>query len=293
IGKLYHRNHARREEALDEIYQILNTFSGDQEDARAHLRAGSFVLARMFRFDVLATFSHSLKIFHLLMNDYVRRHSIQKQDIIASLEQEITNDNENNSVNKSQEEEITIKTPTGDESPSDSISSNTQIKKRRKRHWIGNETEKYKSLSYYFARKSPSPESIYDQQGKRQNTREVRTRRKIEDQRHQFITELIVLNLDYKSPGDYKPQQMKYMDKVMIQQEDHPDVNFVSLIIGPHGNTLKMLEKETNAKIIIRGSVKDGKMGLVKHASLSGEDEPLHAYITGNSPEIVTKVVEK
>ncbi|CAF1175141.1 unnamed protein product [Rotaria sordida] len=86
IGKLYHRNHARREEALDEIYQILNTFSGDQEDARAHLRAGSFVLARMFRFDVLATFSHSLKIFHLLMNDYVRRHSIQKQDIIASLE---------------------------------------------------------------------------------------------------------------------------------------------------------------------------------------------------------------
>ncbi|CAF3907928.1 unnamed protein product, partial [Rotaria sp. Silwood1] len=228
IGKLYHRNHARREEALDEIYQILNTFSGDQEDARAHLRAGSFVLARMFRFDVLATFSHSLKIFHLLMNDYVRRHSIQKQDIIASLE-----------------------------------------------------------------RGSPSPESIYDQQGKRQNTREVRTRRKIEDQRHQFITELIVLNLDYKSPGDYKPQQMKYMDKVMIQQEDHPDVNFVSLIIGPHGNTLKMLEKETNAKIIIRGSVKDGKMGLVKHASLSGEDEPLHAYITGNSPEIVTKVVEK
>ncbi|CAF1400716.1 unnamed protein product, partial [Rotaria sp. Silwood1] len=175
IGKLYHRNHARREEALDEIYQILNTFSGDQEDARAHLRAGSFVLARMFRFDVLATFSHSLKIFHLLMNDYVRRHSIQKQDIIASLE-----------------------------------------------------------------RGSPSPESIYDQQGKRQNTREVRTRRKIEDQRHQFITELIVLNLDYKSPGDYKPQQMKYMDKVMIQQEDHPDVNFVSLIIGPHGNTLKM-----------------------------------------------------
>ncbi|CAF3992277.1 unnamed protein product, partial [Rotaria sp. Silwood1] len=139
IGKLYHRNHARREEALDEIYQILNTFSGDQEDARAHLRAGSFVLARMFRFDVLATFSHSLKIFHLLMNDYVRRHSIQKQDIIASLE-----------------------------------------------------------------RGSPSPESIYDQQGKRQNTREVRTRRKIEDQRHQFITELIVLNLDYKSPGDYK-----------------------------------------------------------------------------------------
>ena len=86
ISKLYHRNHARREEALDEIYQILASFSGDQEDARAYLRAGSFVVARMFRVDVLAIFSHSLKLFHLLMNDYVRRHSIQKQDIIASLE---------------------------------------------------------------------------------------------------------------------------------------------------------------------------------------------------------------
>ncbi|CAF0732515.1 unnamed protein product [Adineta ricciae] len=86
IGKLYHRNHAQREEALDEIYQILKSFSGDQEDARAYLRAGSFVVARMFRFDVLATFSHSLKLFHLLMNDYVRKHSIQKQDIITSLE---------------------------------------------------------------------------------------------------------------------------------------------------------------------------------------------------------------
>lgn len=30
----------------------------------------------------------------------------------------------------------------------------------------------------------------------------------------------------------------------MIPQEDHPDVNFVGLIIGPRGSTLKMLEKE-------------------------------------------------
>jgi len=72
-------------------------------------------------------------------------------------------------------------------------------------------------------------------------------------------------------------------------------VNFVGLIIGPRGNTLKTLEKETNAKIIIRGkgSIKDGKMGLVKFGPLPGEDEPLHAYITGTSPEIVAKAVEK
>ena len=42
-----------------------------------------------------------------------------------------------------------------------------------------------------------------------------------------------------------------------------------------------------------KGSIKDGKMGLVKYGPLPGEDEPLHAYITGTSPEIVAKAVEK
>ena len=34
-------------------------------------------------------------------------------------------------------------------------------------------------------------------------------------------------------------------------------------------------------------------MGLVKYGPLPGEDEPLHAYITGTAPEIVAKAVEK
>jgi splicing factor 1 len=37
---------------------------------------------------------------------------------------------------------------------------------------------------------------------------------------------------------------MRHIDKVMIPQEDYPDVNFIGLIIGPRGSTLKMLEKE-------------------------------------------------
>lgn len=32
----------------------------------------------------------------------------------------------------------------------------------------------------------------------------------------------------------------------MIPQEDHPEVNFVGLIIGPRGNTLKTLEKDVS-----------------------------------------------
>lgn len=65
--------------------------------------------------------------------------------------------------------------------------------------------------------------------------------------------------------GFSRPPVVKVSDKVMIPQEEHPDINFVGLLIGPRGNTLKAMEKDTGAKIIIRGkgSVKEGKVSFV------------------------------
>jgi len=82
---------------------------------------------------------------------------------------------------------------------------------------------------------------------------------------------------------------------VLIPQEEHPDINFVGLLIGPRGNTLKAMEKDTGAKIIIRGkgSVKEGKVGRKDGQPLPGEDEPLHAFITASNPESVKKAVDK
>ncbi|WAQ96888.1 SF01-like protein [Mya arenaria] len=143
--------------------------------------------------------------------------------------------------------------------------------------------------------RSPSPEPIYNNEGKRLNTREYRTRKKLEEDRHRLVQEASGLNTEYKPPADYKPPVVRVNDKVMIPQEEHPDINFVGLLIGPRGNTLKTLEKETGAKIIIRGkgSVKDGKIGRKDGQPLPGEDEPLHAYVTANNPENVLKAVEK
>lgn len=55
------------------------------------------------------------------------------------------------------------------------------------------------------------------------------------------------------------------------------------------------MEKETGAKIIIRGkgSVKEGKVGRKDGQPLPGEDEPLHAFITASNPECVKKAVDK
>ncbi|KAI1229744.1 hypothetical protein IHE44_0010931 [Lamprotornis superbus] len=64
---------------------------------------------------------------------------------------------------------------------------------------------------------------------------------------------------------------------------------------GSVGNTLKNIEKECNAKIMIRGkgSVKEGKVGRKDGQMLPGEDEPLHALVTANTMENVKKAVEQ
>ncbi|VDK24154.1 unnamed protein product [Taenia asiatica] len=150
--------------------------------------------------------------------------------------------------------------------------------------------------------RSPSPEPVYSSDGKRLNTREYRTRKTMEENRHNFIQQMLELNPDYKPPIDYRAPQNKITDKIFIPQEDHPHINFVGLLIGPRGNTLKALEKEvllqfpiTGAKIIIRGkgSVKDGKLIRRDGMPIPGEDEPLHAFVSAATPESCQKAVEK
>lgn len=59
------------------------------------------------------------------------------------------------------------------------------------------------SLYKIFLR-SPSPEPIYNSEGKRLNTREFRVRKKLEEERHTLVQEAMTANSDYKPPGDYK-----------------------------------------------------------------------------------------
>lgn len=52
--------------------------------------------------------------------------------------------------------------------------------------------------------RSPSPEPIYSTDGKRLNTREYRTRRKLEEERHRLVQRMQQINPDFKPPPDYK-----------------------------------------------------------------------------------------
>jgi|UniRef100_A0AC35GQH7 splicing factor 1 len=142
--------------------------------------------------------------------------------------------------------------------------------------------------------RSPSPEPIYDNMGKRLNTREVRKRQELEQRRHEKIQTLMRLKPEYKPPADYRPPNIRLHEKVWIPQDEHPEINFVGLLIGPRGNTLKSLELETGARIIIRGkgSVKEGKL-LRRDGPMPGENEPLHAYVTGTDPVVIKAACEK
>jgi len=64
---------------------------------------------------------------------------------------------------------------------------------------------------------SPSPEPIYNQEGKRLNTREYRTRKKLEEERHHLVQRVLKANPDYKPPQDYRYQQSFIHYQVLFQ----------------------------------------------------------------------------
>lgn len=140
--------------------------------------------------------------------------------------------------------------------------------------------------------RSPSPEPIYDSQGKRVNTREYRYRKKLEDERHKLIEEAVRRNPDFKPPADYK-KPTKVQDKVYIPAKEFPEINFIGLLIGPRGNTLKKMESESGAKISIRGrgSVKEGK-SRTDAAANANQEEDLHCLVTADAEEKVAKAVK-
>lgn len=57
---------------------------------------------------------------------------------------------------------------------------------------------------------------------------------------------------------------MKSM-KVPVPAAANPDVNYVGMLLGPRGSTLKRMEDESGAKILLRG--KGGSR--VRHSQLT------------------------
>ncbi|KAJ9161182.1 Branchpoint-bridging protein [Coniochaeta hoffmannii] len=137
--------------------------------------------------------------------------------------------------------------------------------------------------------RSPSPAPQYDNHGRRVNTREYRYRKRLEDERHKLIEKAMKTIPNYHPPQDYR-RPTKTQEKVYVPVNDYPEINFIGLLIGPRGNTLKKMETESGAKIAIRGkgSVKEGK-GRSDAAHSSNQEEDLHCLIMADTEEKVNK----
>ncbi|KAJ4263004.1 Branchpoint-bridging protein [Fusarium torreyae] len=137
--------------------------------------------------------------------------------------------------------------------------------------------------------RSPSPAPQYDNHGRRINTREYRYRKRLEDERHKLIDKAMKTIPNYHPPQDYR-RPTKTQEKVYVPVNDYPEINFIGLLIGPRGNTLKKMEGDSGAKIAIRGkgSVKEGK-GRSDAAHASNQEEDLHCLIMADTEEKVNK----
>ncbi|CDW98781.1 hypothetical protein [Sporisorium scitamineum] len=139
--------------------------------------------------------------------------------------------------------------------------------------------------------RSPSPPPSYDHQGRRTNTREVRYRKKLEDERLALVERQLKLDPNLRPPSDYHAikRNQRPTEKVYLPIEEFPEINFFGLLVGPRGNTLKTMERQSGAKISIRGkgSVKDGK-------GKGGDDdeEEMHCVVAADDEAAVKKCIK-
>lgn len=141
--------------------------------------------------------------------------------------------------------------------------------------------------------RSPSPPPTYDAHGRRTNTREVRYRKKLEEERVRLVDRAMKSDPNFHPPAEYHQQKksLRPQDKVYIPVKEFPEINFFGLLVGPRGNSLKKMEKESGAKISIRGkgSVKEGKGRPDAYADDSEED--LHCLVMADTDEKVASCV--
>lgn len=141
--------------------------------------------------------------------------------------------------------------------------------------------------------RSPSPPPAYDTRGKRINTREQRYRRKLEEERHRLVEIVLKMIPHFVAPEDYK-RPVKFQDKYYIPVEQYPGINFVGLLLGPRGNTLKKLQEDSGCKIAIRGrgSVKEGKNAHDLPKGAMNFSDPLHCLIIADTEEKIQKGIK-
>eukprot|EP00834_Sanchytrium_tribonematis_P005245 NODE_304_length_10309_cov_0.478355.p9 type:complete len:196 gc:universal NODE_304_length_10309_cov_0.478355:4730-5317(+) len=110
-------------------------------------------------------------------------------------------------------------------------------------------------ISHYLRKKlvTPNESDQYPQ--------EHRKRQKMMETRDRLCVYAKMLNPRFIPPEDMKTDA-KLEERIFLPVNQFQGINFMGVLIGPRGQTLKLIEKESGAKISIRGkgAVKSGKI---------------------------------
>ncbi|ORM39491.1 Branchpoint-bridging protein [Babesia sp. Xinjiang] len=136
----------------------------------------------------------------------------------------------------------------------------------------------------------PSPPPVYDRNGSRVNTRDVRAKNAMNAEYNRLVEYLLKQLPGFVASADYKP--LKKIRKIIIPLDKYPEYNFMGLVIGPRGCNHKRLEAESGAQISLRGrgTIKEGKQR--DHQTDEDAAMPMHVHISADKEECVEKAVQ-
>ena len=106
-----------------------------------------------------------------------------------------------------------------------------------------------------------------------------------------LVEKQMKLDPNFRPPAEYHAtkRNMRPTEKVYLPIKDFPQINFFGLLVGPRGNTLKKMERESGAKISIRGkgSVKEGK-----GKGGDEDEEEMHCVVTADDDAAIKRCVK-
>lgn len=134
----------------------------------------------------------------------------------------------------------------------------------------------------------PSPPPIYDKQGNRLNTREIRIRKAMLAEYNRLIRFMMKNIEGYVPPPEWKPQ--KLVKKIIVPIEKYPQAPFTGVIIGARGVNHKRLQETSGCRIFIRGKDIGDKFQTDEEMQM-----PMHVHIEGDTEdqiEAAEKLIE-
>lgn len=99
--------------------------------------------------------------------------------------------------------------------------------------------------------RSPSPEPIYDKEGKRLNTTEKRMKDEMMAEIQVLIDECQSMNPKFVPPHEFR--NLKKTRKIFLPESTDGKNNYAGLILGQKGENQKRIENKTGCKISLRG----------------------------------------